>query len=99
MIDLIGKDRYVLSVDTILNGTYNPPKDKLSPLQIAYFRNLQWENKQELKGVPTMISVNQNKTGSNIGKNASVYHLPTAISVTIYHYSLPMVNTRMITKA
>ena len=43
MIDLIGKDRYVLSVDTILNGTYNPPKDKLSPLQIAYFQNLKWK--------------------------------------------------------
>ena len=38
-------------------------KNRLSPLQIAYFKKLQWKNKQESKGTPTMINADQNKRG------------------------------------
>ena len=49
MIDLIGKDGCAPGVDKIIDGTYDQPIDKISPLQLEYFKNLQWKSKQELK--------------------------------------------------
>ena len=56
MIDLIGKDDCALDADTIINRSYKPPDNKLTPLQIAYFKNLHWKNKKEPSGAPTMIN-------------------------------------------
>ena len=63
MIDLIGKDDCTPGADTILNEWYIPPEGKLSPLQIAYFKNLQCKNRKEPEGIPTMINVDHIKQG------------------------------------
>ena len=38
----------------------------LTPLQTAYFRNLQWKNRKEPSGTPTIINIDQIK---NVFKN------------------------------
>ena len=63
IIDLIGKVGYAPGTDTILNGSYIPPEDKLLTLQILCFKNLQWKNKMKPKGAPTMINADQIEQG------------------------------------
>lgn len=60
MIELIGKDGCAPGADTILNGSYNSLENKLSPLQIVYFKNLQWKKKRT-EGAPTMINADHIK--------------------------------------
>ena len=36
MVDIIGKDECAPGPDKILNGTYDPPTENVSYLQIAY---------------------------------------------------------------
>ena len=41
LVKLIGKNECTPVADSILEGSSNPPKHLLTPLQTAYFQNLQ----------------------------------------------------------
>ena len=43
MVDIVGKDEYAPGANNVLNGTYDPPTENVSSLQIAYFKNFQWK--------------------------------------------------------
>ena len=60
---IIGKDDCAPAADTILNEAYKPPDNKLTPLQIAHFENLQWKNKKKPIGKPTMNNPDHIKKG------------------------------------
>ena len=47
-------------------GQFVSPKYLLTPPQTAYFRNLQWKNRKEPSGTPTIINIDQIK---NVFKN------------------------------
>ena len=66
MVDIIGKDKCAPGADKILNGTYDPPTENVSSLQIAYFKNFQWKKKHKPKCAQTLTSVNQIKQGFSL---------------------------------
>ena len=45
MKNIIGNDGCSSGVDEILMETFKPPPNLLTPPQVKYFHNLQWENK------------------------------------------------------
>ena len=53
------KNGYSPGAYSILNESFDYPKHLLTPLQTAYFRNLQWKSRKELSGAPTSINVNK----------------------------------------
>ena len=63
MKNIIGKDGCSPGADEILKGTFKPPPNLLTPLQVNYFHNLQWKNKIRPTGAPETISMQDIKEG------------------------------------
>ena len=57
MKNIIDKDGCFPGADEILTGTFKPPPNILTPLQVNYFHNLQWKNKIRPMGAPETITM------------------------------------------
>ena len=57
----IGNDGYSLGADEIMIRTFNPSPNLLTPLQVQYVNNLQWENRSRPTGAPKTININNIK--------------------------------------
>ena len=59
----MNKDGCSPGADEILSGTFNPPLNLLTPLQVQYFKNLKWKYKFRPTDVPETIKMNDIKEG------------------------------------